>query len=82
MKILTHKSISFLKSAIRLAASAFILATTISAVVWGCFGLLFLAELIGVVEEFMPDHLDELIEEEVTNGTNMISEGGPVHKIL
>ena len=67
MKIPTHKTISFLKSAIRLMAYGFILASTKNVVVWGCFGLLFLAELIGVVEEFMPDHLDELIEEAVVD---------------
>jgi len=52
-KFFTHRSASFAKSGIRLAGYGLIVIYTESALVFLAFGLLAVAEAIGIVEEFL-----------------------------
>jgi hypothetical protein len=50
---MNHQKISLIKSGIRILAFALIVATTISPIVFCSFLALIIAEVIGVVEEFV-----------------------------
>ncbi len=54
MSLTTHTKISFIKSGLRLAAYTAVIVFAIAPIITIVFGALFLAEIIGVIEEFRP----------------------------
>lgn len=54
MALSAHTKISFVKSGLRLAAYGVVILFAIAPIVTIVFGALFLAEIIGVIEEFRP----------------------------
>ena len=54
MALSAHTKISFVKSGLRLAAYTAVIVFAIAPIITIVFGALFLAEIIGVIEEFRP----------------------------
>jgi predicted cation transporter len=60
--MLTHKKISMFKSGLRILAYLTIVLLSLSSVIQLVFGALLLAEVLGVVEEFLPYPRVELVD--------------------